>query len=168
MQCSISNSRSAISTLQLSLPASAGKVQENCLQKSSRSFQKRVLPPFNSPCDRKQMLTLSNVIWGHDTNQFVYNSHGPVLWYFVIFFLIYLFSDCVRGSSSFRVTWPRPRVRSTGWGWTSSRRPLATPRGHQIIRGHQMEVTRASPRPRWPPSASAHLPQTLTDNTSDL
>ena len=25
------------------------------------------------------MLTLSNVILRHDTNQFVYNSHGPVL-----------------------------------------------------------------------------------------
>ena len=114
------------------------------------------------------MLTLSNVILRHDTNQFVYNSHGRVLLNFDQFFLIYLFSDCVRGSSSFRVTSPRPRVRSTGWGWTSSRRPLATPRGHQIIRGQMMEVTPASPRPHWPPSASAPLPQTLTDNTSDL
>ena len=139
-----------------------------CLQKSSRSFQKRFLPPFTSPGARNQMLTLSNVILGHDTNQFVYNSHGPVLLYFVRFLLISLFSDCVRGSSSFRVTWLRPRVRSTGWGWTSSRRPPATPRGHQTIRGHQREVTPASPRPRWPPSAFAPLPRTLTDNTSDL
>ena len=88
---------------------------------------------------------------------------SDIFWHVLTFSDMSSFSDCGSGSCSCRVTSLRPRGRSTGWGWTSSRRPLP-----RMRRGRTQEVTPAWPPPPWPRSASDHRPRTRTDNTSDI